>query len=108
VDLCLREGVNLEEAVSQARQSAAQQEEAGVNIEALESAARTALANGAFEDGEEEIPAIVEEFYPESVPGQGEKGAGAATGNEAKSEVVAATTKLGDKLGAKASRSLAC
>lgn len=108
VDLCLRDGVSLEEAVTQTRQAAAQHEEAGVNIEALESAARTALANGAFEDGEEEIPAIVEEFYPESVPGQSDEGAGAANGNEAKSDVIAATSKLGDKLGAKASRSLAC
>jgi hypothetical protein len=36
-----------------------------VSIKALELAARTGLGNGAFEDSEEEIPAIVEEFYPE-------------------------------------------
>ena len=59
VDLCLRDGVSLEEAIAQAKAEAAIQEAAGVGIAALELAARTALANGAFEDSEEEIPAIV-------------------------------------------------
>ena len=102
VDLCLRDGISLEEAVTQARLAATQHEEAGVNIEALESAARTALANGAFEDTEEEVPAIVEEFYPEPVAGQGE------AGGVAVAEVVAMPSKLADRLSAKASRSAAC
>lgn len=108
VDLCLRDGISLEEAVTQARQAAAQQEEAGVNIEALELAARTALANGLFEDGEEEIPAIVEEFYPEPVAGQGEEGTGTTAETQAKTEVVPIVSKLSDRISAKASRSLAC
>jgi hypothetical protein len=64
VDLCLPDGVSLKQAVHQARSAAVEQAEAGVNIDALELAARNALANGAFEESEEEIPAIVEEFYP--------------------------------------------
>jgi hypothetical protein len=64
VDLCLPDGVSLKQAVHQARTTAAEQAEAGVNINALEFAARNALANGAFEESEEEIPMIVEEFYP--------------------------------------------
>ncbi|WP_420851692.1 hypothetical protein [Propionivibrio soli] len=39
---------------------------AGVDLPALEHAARAAIANGAFEHGEEDIPAIVEKFYAES------------------------------------------
>lgn len=107
VDLCLREGISLEEAVTQARQAAAQHEEAGVDIAGLEAAARVALANGAFEDGEEEVPAIVEEFYPEPVAGQGEESASAATQTEAKPDLPATTSKLGEKLGAKA-RGVTC
>lgn len=108
VDLCLREGISLEEAVTQARQAAAQHEEAGVDIAGLEAAARVALANGAFEDGEEEIPAIVEEFYPEPATGQVEESASAATQTEAKPDMSSTTSKLGEKLGAKASRVAAC
>jgi hypothetical protein len=65
VDLCLRDGISLEDAVSAARMEAIKAEQSGVSIKALELAARTGLGNGAFEDSEEEIPAIVEEFYPE-------------------------------------------
>ena len=100
VDLCLRDGVSLEDAVIQAKLAAAQQEEAGVNIAALELAARMALANGAFEDSEEEVPAIVDEFYPEPVVGQSEDGGEAQTG----AEVVTIPSKLADRLGAKARR----
>lgn len=63
VDLCLRDGMTLKDAVVQARLSAAQLKESGVDILALETTARLALANGAFEDSEEEIPDIVEEFF---------------------------------------------
>lgn len=69
VDLSLRDGVSLEDAVSQAIAEAAKYEQSGVGIHALEQIARAGLANGAFEDGEEEAPAVVEEFYPESVEG---------------------------------------
>ena len=79
VDLCLRDGVSLEEAVTQAKLAAVQQEEAGVNIAALELAARTALTNGAFEESDDEIPAVVEEFYAESAAEQGDRSDGTDT-----------------------------
>ncbi len=66
VDLCLRDGVTLSDAVSQAKEMAQQQVSAGVDIAGLEAAARSALSNGAFEDSEEEGVAVVEEFYPEA------------------------------------------
>ena len=97
VDLCLREGVSLEEAVAEAKAAAGQQEEAGVNIAALELAARVALANGAFEEGEEEAPAIVEEFYPEPVVGLSDDGGEI----QAEAGAVSIPSKLADRLGAK-------
>ena len=101
VDLCLRDGVSLQEAVSQAKAEAAKQELAGVGIAALEVAARTALANGAFEDGEEEIPAIVEEFYPEPSSGQGEEGNSLDGSDLPNSALAPLPSKLSDRLGAK-------
>jgi hypothetical protein len=98
VDLCLREGVSLEEAVAQAKAAASQQEEAGVDIAALELAARIALANGAFEEGEEEVPAIVEEFYPSQSDEEAE------TPAKPEQQRPPAPTRLADRLGARASR----
>lgn len=67
-DLTLREGETLVETVSTARAEAQRQADAGIDAAALEEAARSALANGSFEDGEEEVPAIVEEFFPDQEP----------------------------------------
>ena len=97
VDLCLRDGVSLEDAIAQSRLAAAQQEEAGVDIAAFELAARMALANGAFEDGEDDVPVIVEEFYPEPVAGQSE-GSGEA---QASADAGSVQSKLADRLGAR-------
>jgi len=106
VDLCLRDGVSLEDAVAQAKAAAGQHEDAGVDIAALELAARNALANGSFEEGEEEVPAIVEEFYSElNAAGSGED-IGIAAESQTKAEVVAIPSKLSDKLGVKANRNL--
>lgn len=101
VDLCLRNGVSLEDAVIQAKAEAAKQEVAGINITALESAARSALANGAFEDSEEEIPAIVEEFYPEAIIGQDGERPDVERGNLANVETASIRPKLSDRLSAK-------
>lgn len=87
VDLCLREGISLEDAVSQAVADAAKNEQAGVGIKALELAARTGLSNGAFEDSEDEVPAIVEEFYPDT-----------ESGDVSAQRVVLIPTKLTNKL----------
>jgi hypothetical protein len=104
VDLCLRDGVSLEEAVTQAKAEAEREAAAGVDIQALELAARLALSNGTFEESEEEAPALVEEFYPET------EGTGATESqSEAavnKPRLVPRVTKLTDRLGAKVGQGL--
>lgn len=94
VDLCLRDGISLDDAVSQAIAEAAKSEQAGVGIKSLEQVARTGLSNGAFEDSEEEAPAVVEEFYPEAETGAS---AGSEIGT-GKQVVVPIPTKLTGKL----------
>ncbi|AZN35495.1 recombination directionality factor [Iodobacter ciconiae] len=66
VDLTLREEDSLAEAVCFARSEAIRYQEAGVETAQLEAAARQLLQNGQFEDGEEEMPLVLEEFYPEA------------------------------------------
>ena len=68
VDLTLPDGVTLEQAIEQARQRDQARKDAGFDQAALDNAARAGFANGLFEDTEEDIPAILEEFYPN--PGQ--------------------------------------
>ncbi len=94
VDLCLRDGLSLEEAVAQARKEAEHEFVAGVDIQALERAAKLALSNGTFEESEEEAPALIEEFYPEP------ENTGEPDVIE-KPRMVARVTKLTDRLGAK-------
>jgi len=91
VDLCLRDGISLEDAVSQAVAEAAKSEQAGVGIKALEQVARTGLSNGSFEDSEDDVPAIVEEFYSDASEGVGKTGV-----------VVPIPTKLTNKLAGEA------
>lgn len=73
-DLTLRDGDSLTEAVCFARAEAIRQGEAGIETDQLEEAARQALANGSFEESEDEAPAIVEEFYPEEETGEDRAG----------------------------------
>jgi hypothetical protein len=65
VDPTLREEDNLAEAVCFARSEAIRYQQAGVETALLEATARQLLLNGQFEDSEEEIPLVLEEFYPE-------------------------------------------
>ncbi len=64
VDLTLRPGATLAEAINSARQERAAQEAAGLKQSDLDSAAREGLALGAFEESVEYSVAVVEEFYP--------------------------------------------
>jgi hypothetical protein len=96
VDLCLRDGVSLEESVSQAKAQAERESAAGVDINALEKAARLALANGTFEESEDEAPALVEEFYPETEATDEVQG---RVEIENKPRMVPRVTKLTDRLG---------
>ena len=64
VDLSVRAGNTLEEALVQARDLDARRRSAGFDQAALDAAARLGFANGAFEDSPEERAAVAEEFYP--------------------------------------------
>lgn len=75
VDLSVRSGNTLEEALVQARELDGRRRAAGFDQAALDAAARAGFANGAFEDSPDERAAVVEEFYPEKAdrpdPGDG-------------------------------------
>ncbi|AIV77372.1 hypothetical protein X994_2767 [Burkholderia pseudomallei] len=64
VDLTMRSGSTLEEALTQAQELDARRKLAGFDQAALDDAARLGFANGAFEDSPEERAAVAEEFYP--------------------------------------------
>lgn len=82
VDLCLREGMSLEEAIQEARALEERRQQAGVDQSALDVTASRGLSNGLFEDQEEDLPAIAEEFFienfdqPTATNRQSEDGAG--------------------------------
>jgi len=66
VDLTLRQGMSVEEALRDARTLDEARQEAGFDQGALDQAARNGLANGAFEDTDEESGQVLEEFYPDT------------------------------------------
>lgn len=72
VDLTVRNGVAIEDALAEAREIEARRLAAGFDQQALEEAAREALANGAFEDSEDEGAEVVEEFFTQEPPEQRE------------------------------------
>lgn len=94
VDLTLRSGQSLHEAVEQARTERAKQTELGVDQAALDEAARRGFAMGAFEDAEDDGLPIIEEFFPDAVQDDAQT-SGAVNGSR---------TALRDKLSAKANR----
>ncbi|KKW77425.1 hydrolase or metal-binding protein [Acinetobacter sp. AG1] len=63
VDLTLRDGINLQDAISSAKQIEEQSKAAGFYQEALDHVARQGYGNASFEVGSEEGLDIVEEFY---------------------------------------------
>ena len=65
VDLTLRSGMTLGQALSEAQSLEQEREAMGFHQRALDTAARQGLANGAFEDSAEEGAAVVDEFYPQ-------------------------------------------
>lgn len=64
VDLTLRDEETLISAVRTAQLEAENYRQAGVDTESLEKTARLLLQNGQFEDSAEEVPLLLEEFYP--------------------------------------------
>jgi hypothetical protein len=66
VDLVVRSGMTLEQAIAEARAQDAQRKDSGFDQAALDEAAWRGFANGAFEDLDEDVPAVVEELYPDT------------------------------------------
>jgi hypothetical protein len=64
VDLVIKEGLSLQEAVAEAREKARQMKEEGVDQAALDAAAAKGFGNALFEYDEEEMIQVLEEFYP--------------------------------------------
>jgi len=71
VDLTVRDGMTLEAAITEAKAAFDARKQVGLDQEALDEAARLGFANGAFEEGEDEIPAVLEEFFSEEPTGSG-------------------------------------
>lgn len=63
VDLTIRGGMDMAEALKSANGLDTQRQAAGFDQAALDEAAQRGFANGAFEDSEEDAGTIVEEFY---------------------------------------------
>lgn len=89
VDLIAQSGFTLEEAIVRARELDSQRKAAGFDQAALDEAARAGFGNGSFEETAEDVPAIVEEFYPET---------GGEGGAEDKAGDASAPTNLKAKL----------
>ena len=66
VDMELRNGISLKEAIEEAKRLHEEKQQAGFDQAALDTAAQRGYANGLSEDLEEEIPGVLEEFYPVS------------------------------------------
>ncbi|KRA46586.1 hypothetical protein [Pseudoxanthomonas sp. Root630] len=92
VDLVVRSGLSLEQAIEETRGLDQRRQASGFDQVALDDAARQGFAAGAFEEPEEDVPALVEEFYPEE---------GAAAADIPMSR---APVSLGSKLAAKVTR----
>ena len=78
VDLGVRSGSKLEQALLEAKELDIRRRGAGFDQTALDAAARLGFANGAFEDSPDERAAVVEEFYPQDAP-QSDPGEGDPT-----------------------------
>src|SRR5690606_26458159 len=63
VDLTIREGTTLEEAIRQAKELDKRRREGGFDQHSLDQAAREGLENGSFEEGDDEAQTVAEEFF---------------------------------------------
>ena len=64
VDLTIRDGMTLDEALTQAQQTYAQRQAHTYDQQALDAVARAGFDNGAFEDDPDEAGDLIEEFFP--------------------------------------------
>ena len=65
VDLTVKSGVTMTEAIASARAESEARKAAGFDQAALDAAARLGFSDGAFEESEEDGAAVVEEFFPD-------------------------------------------
>ncbi|MYM92729.1 recombination directionality factor [Duganella vulcania] len=65
LDLRIRDGLSLVDAIRDAQSHRREWDDAGIDRTAFEAAARAGLANGAFSDTAEDGALIVQEFYPD-------------------------------------------
>ena len=68
VDLTIRAGMDMSEALQKASELDTQRQTAGFDQRALDDAARRGFSNGAFEDSEEDSHVVIEEFFVNSEP----------------------------------------
>lgn len=94
VDLSVRTGSTLEDAIVQARELDTRRKAAGFDQAALDAAARAGFANGAFEESIEDGAAVVDEFYPSASDHNDTRD----TTADATGEVTAAKPSLKDRL----------
>jgi hypothetical protein len=64
VDITVREGMTLEEAIAHAKATDTQRKDSGFNQHDLDIAAEAGFNNATYEDTEEELSSVIEEFYP--------------------------------------------
>jgi hypothetical protein len=63
VDITIREGLTLEDALTEAKQNDARRKTVGYNQAALDVAAHKGFSNGAFEDSVDEVFEVIDEFF---------------------------------------------
>lgn len=86
--------MTLEDAIDQARHTDARRKSVGYDQEALDAAARLGFGNAAFETTEDEVPEILEEFFPED----GSVNAGLKVGVDPSTTMTTGRPSLKEKL----------
>ena len=99
VDLTLRDGAELAATIQQAKEAAESDAEAGLLLDEWEQTAKQLLQNGQFEDSEEEIPLVMEEFYPEAQSTDSTHSTDINTSEPPTPRTPTRKTKLTEKLG---------
>ena len=94
VDLTPRSGLTTDDMLAQAKTLADARQQTGFNQDALDQAARNGFENGAFEDGEDEGEALVDEFFA------GETNAEPVQPSETRPVATSLTQKLAAKVDA--------
>jgi Recombination directionality factor-like len=77
VDLTVRGGMTLGEAIGQAQAVARERVDCGFDQAGLDEAARACLSEGGFEETGEEMAGVLEEFFPSDPPDEQEAGSAA-------------------------------